>query len=138
MANSRIEPEAAAGKLIRAIQKEWRSEAGRSESVASKAVMHSAYDLRQASKSGSLATVIASGSVSSYLGQPMGSGASAWSPVLRRLKLRVEHQAVVGQYRPLASANLIRQCNSFVLQQSAASFYLSGCGASCSPSAGNF
>ncbi len=48
----------------------------------------------------------------------------------RTLSTRAEN----GQYRPLASANLIRQCNSLVLQQSPASFYLLGCGASCSPS----
>ncbi|MGN8004704.1 hypothetical protein ACTJKQ_16100 [Acidovorax sp. 22279] len=68
MTNSRTELEAAAGKLISAIQKEWHSEAGAPESAASEAVMHSAHELLQASKSGSLATVIGSGSVSSYLG----------------------------------------------------------------------
>ncbi|MBV7462564.1 MULTISPECIES: hypothetical protein [unclassified Acidovorax] len=68
MTNSQTELEAAAGKLISAIQKEWHSEAGQPESAASEAVMHSAHDLLQASKSGSLATVVGSGSVSSYLG----------------------------------------------------------------------
>jgi hypothetical protein len=45
MTNSRTELEAAAGKLISAIQKEWHSEAGEPESAASEAVMHLAHEL---------------------------------------------------------------------------------------------
>lgn len=70
MTHSRTKLEAAAGKLISAIQKEWHCEAGEPESAVSEAVMHSAHELLQASKSGSLATVIGSGPVSSYLGDP--------------------------------------------------------------------
>jgi len=62
--------EAAAGKLIAAIQKEWGIEAGEPESAASENVMHAAHDLLQAaSKFGSIVSVTGSGSVSTFLGE---------------------------------------------------------------------
>ena len=68
MTNSRTALEAAAGKLISAIQKQWHSEVGEPESAASEAIMRAAHEHLQASKSRSLATIIGSGSVSSYPG----------------------------------------------------------------------
>ncbi|MCR8959779.1 hypothetical protein M0765_019150 [Variovorax sp. S2] len=62
--------EAAAGKLIAAIQKEWGIEAGEPESAASENVMHAAHDLLQAaSKFGSIVSVTGLGSVSTFLGE---------------------------------------------------------------------
>ncbi|MFE1572907.1 hypothetical protein ACFIQG_13940 [Comamonas odontotermitis] len=68
MTRSRTGLEAAAGKLITAIQKEWHIEAGEPGAVASENVMHSAHLLLAASKSGSIASVIGSGSISTFLG----------------------------------------------------------------------
>lgn len=63
--------EAAAGKLIAAIQKEWDAEIGETESGVSEKVMHEAHALLQAaSKFGSITNVIGSGSVSTYPGEP--------------------------------------------------------------------
>lgn len=70
MTRSRSPLEAAAGKLIAAIQKEWGFEAGEPESATSENVMHAAHGLLQAaSKFGSLESVIGSSSVSAYLGE---------------------------------------------------------------------
>ena len=69
MTRSRTPLEAAAGKLIAAIQKEWGVEAGEPRSAESENVMHAAHDLLQAaSKFGSIVSVIGSGSVSTFLG----------------------------------------------------------------------
>lgn len=70
MTRSRTPLQAAAGKLIAAIQKEWGIEAGEPESVESENVMHEAHRLLQAaSKFGSIGSVIGSGSVSTFLGE---------------------------------------------------------------------
>lgn len=70
MTRSRTPLEAAAGKLIAAIQKEWDAEIGEPESAVSEKVMHEAHALLQAaSKFGSNTNVIGSGSVSTYLGE---------------------------------------------------------------------
>lgn len=69
MTRARTPIEAAAGKLIAAIQKEWDIEAGEPEAAASESVMHAAHDLLQAaSEFGSIANAIGSGSVSTFLG----------------------------------------------------------------------
>lgn len=70
MTRSRTPLEAAAGKLIAAIQREWGIEAGEPGSAASENVMHAAHELLQAaSKLGSIASVTGSGSVSTFLGE---------------------------------------------------------------------
>lgn len=70
MTRSRTPLEAAAGKLIAAIQKEWGIEAGEPGSAASENVMHAAHHLLQAaSKFGSIVSVTGSGSVSTFLGE---------------------------------------------------------------------
>jgi hypothetical protein len=70
MTRSRTPLEAAAGKLIGAIQKEWGIDAGEPESAESEDVMHAAHDLMQAaSKFGSISNVVGSGSVSTFLGE---------------------------------------------------------------------
>jgi hypothetical protein len=70
MTRLRTPLEAAAGKLIAAIQKEWGIEAGEPESAASEDVMHAAYGLLQAASNfGSIESAIGSGSVAAYLGE---------------------------------------------------------------------
>jgi hypothetical protein len=84
MTSSRTTLEAAAGKLIAAIQKEWGIEAGEPESAASENVMHAAHELLQAaSKFGSIVSVIGSGSGIDVFGRAVGSGPSA-SPAIHR------------------------------------------------------
>lgn len=62
--------EAAAGKLIAAIQKEWHIEAGEPASAASEDVLHTAHKLLQAAmKFGSIKNVVGSDSVSMFLGE---------------------------------------------------------------------
>jgi len=62
--------EAAAGKLIAAIQKEWDMELGEPEAATSYDVMSAAHSLLQAaSKFGSIEGVIGSGSVETFLGE---------------------------------------------------------------------
>lgn len=61
--------EAAAGKLISAIQKEWGEEAGRPESAVSEEVMHTSHDLLQAAvREGSIAGALGTRTVAEFLG----------------------------------------------------------------------
>lgn len=69
MSRRRTPLEAAAGQLISAIQHEWGAETGEPSAVISEEVMHSAHALLQAAKGGSIACVVASGSVSEFLGK---------------------------------------------------------------------
>lgn len=69
MSRHRTPLEAAAGQLISAIQREWGAEAGEPSAVISEEVMHSAHALLRAAKGGSIASVVASGSISEFLGR---------------------------------------------------------------------
>ena len=61
--------EAAAGKLISAIQKEWGEEAGRPESAVSEEVMHASHALLQAAtREGSIASALGARTVAEFLG----------------------------------------------------------------------
>ena len=69
MPRNRTPLEAAAGKLISAIQKEWGPEAGRPESAASEEVLHTAHSLLQAAThDGSIAGAIGTRTVTQFLG----------------------------------------------------------------------
>lgn len=69
MPRNRTPLEAAAGKLIASIQKEWTAEAGRPESAASEEVLHTAHDLLQAAtRDGSIASAIGTRTVAQFLG----------------------------------------------------------------------
>jgi len=69
MPRHRTPLEAAAGKLIVAIQKEWASEAGQPWAARSEKVMHSAHALLLAAcKEGSVKSVVGPGSVRTFLG----------------------------------------------------------------------
>ena len=60
--------EAAAGKLISAIQKEWFDEIGESSADESEQVMHTSHGLLHGAKTGSIAGVLGGGSVPEFLG----------------------------------------------------------------------
>lgn len=69
MPRNRTPLEAAAGKLISAIQREWSAEAGEPSSEISENVMHRSHALLQAAKQGSISSVVGAGTVSDFLGK---------------------------------------------------------------------
>ncbi len=60
--------EAAAGKLISAIQKEWGNEAGEPEAEESEGIMDKGHDLLQAAKNNNVSSVLNGMNVTQYLG----------------------------------------------------------------------
>ena len=69
MPSNRTPLEAAAGKLIAAIQKEWHAEAGEPKAAASEEVMHQSHLLLQSAKrEGSITSVIGPGTLAQFLG----------------------------------------------------------------------
>jgi hypothetical protein len=68
MKPSRSSLEAAAGKLISAVQREWGLELGDPAAAQSEEVMHACHDLLLAAKRGSLAPVLGSKTISQFLG----------------------------------------------------------------------
>lgn len=68
MPRQRTPTEAAAGKLIAAIQKEWGSDLGEPSNAASEYAMEQAHRLLQASKEKRLETLLGNGLVADYLG----------------------------------------------------------------------
>lgn len=68
MPKQRTPTEAAAGKLVTAIQKEWLAELGEHSADASEHVMDQAHQLLQASKAGQLESLLEARCVTDYLG----------------------------------------------------------------------
>ena len=69
MARTRTPLEAAAGKLVSGIQKEWGEEVGEPSSPVSEEVMHTSHSLLQsAAAHGSLSPVLGSASIVEFLG----------------------------------------------------------------------
>ncbi len=69
MPRTRTSLEVAAGKLTSAIQREWGAEVGEPSAAVSEQVMHASHSLLQAAKTGSISSVVGSGSVSEFLGK---------------------------------------------------------------------
>jgi len=69
MPKQRSELEAAAGRLISAIQKEWGAEAGEESAPESEAIMHTSHGLLLAAKSHTLEAELAGLTVAQYLGE---------------------------------------------------------------------
>ena len=69
MPHKRTLLEAAAGKLILAIQKEWGEETGESWSAKSEQVLDMSHDLLQAAKTGSIKEILGGGTVAEFLGK---------------------------------------------------------------------
>lgn len=87
MPRNRSPLEKAAGKLIAAIQKEWVAEMGSPTSGASEQVMHASHLLLQAaSASGSISSVVGTGSVSDFLGQSWVATHASVLPFIRTLE----------------------------------------------------
>jgi len=68
MTKKRTDTEAAAGKLILAIQKEWGEELGHPVAAESEEVMGKGHDLLKAAKANELRKVLDGRTVSEYLG----------------------------------------------------------------------
>jgi len=87
MTRSRAPLEAAAGKLIAAIQKEWDLELGEPWAATSIDVMNAAHSLLQAaSKFGSVETVVGSGSIVTFLGEQWAQAHPRVSPFIEALE----------------------------------------------------
>lgn len=68
MPRNRTDIEAAAGRLISAVQKAWGSELGTSTANTGEHVLGRAHELLRAAQSGTLDAILASGSVADFLG----------------------------------------------------------------------
>jgi hypothetical protein len=68
MSRKRTKLEAAAGKLISAIQKVWTKELGEPEAELSEEVMNRAHDLLKAAKEEQVEALLSGNSVSTFLG----------------------------------------------------------------------
>ena len=69
MTPQRTAQEAAAGKLISAIQKEWTAELGEPRADQSEQAMNRAHDLLQAAKTGKVGECLQGQSITQFLGQ---------------------------------------------------------------------
>ena len=69
MVKNKTKLEAAAGKLITAIQKEWHEEAGEPEADISEDVMDKGHDILQAAKNGNVYSLLNELTVKQYLGE---------------------------------------------------------------------
>lgn len=67
MTKHRTEIEAAAGKLISAIQKEWGKELGEPMALESEEIINKAHDLLQAAKKGNIALILQGRTISEFL-----------------------------------------------------------------------
>jgi hypothetical protein len=95
MAKQLGELEAAAGRLISAIQKEWIAEAGEDSAPESEAVMHTAHDLLQAAKKQDLNTLFAGRSVAQFLGESWVQRHPAVIPAIRELQVLIRRTLAV-------------------------------------------
>jgi hypothetical protein len=96
MSRNRTPLEAAAGKLISSIQKEWGEETGRREADASEEVMHTSHALLQAAaRTGSIGSAIGTGSVAEFLGAQWVTSHPNVLPYIHALEAleRGEHSA---------------------------------------------
>lgn len=68
MKKAKTKIEAAAGKLISSVQKEWGNEAGEPESEESEEVMHKSHDLLSGAKDNNVREVLEGRNVAQFLG----------------------------------------------------------------------
>ncbi len=93
MRPSRTPLEAAAGKLISAIQREWHAEAGEPSALESEEVMHACHGLLKAAKNGSLSAVLGSKTVAQFLGTHWVAAHPNVSAVISELESAAQGQA---------------------------------------------
>ena len=94
MPRERTAVEAAAGKLVSAVQKEWGTELGTPSAEIGDHALGRAHELLQAAKAGTLSALLGSGGVADFLGALWVKRHPAVLPVVREL----ESLAVRGQH----------------------------------------
>jgi hypothetical protein len=90
MPKQRTDLEAAAGKLILAIQQEWDREIGEPSAAESEAVMHSSHGLLQAAKSNAIEALLDGRSVAQYLGPSWVGRHPRVSPAIKSVELLIK------------------------------------------------
>jgi hypothetical protein len=86
MPKERTAIEAAAGKLISAVQREWGAEAGTPEEKLSEQVLYRAHDLLQSAKADSLCAKLGSHGVADYLGASWVGQHLSVMPMIKELE----------------------------------------------------
>jgi hypothetical protein len=94
MPKEKTKTEAAAGRLISAIQKEWNAELGEPGASLSENVMYSAHDLLQARTSESIRSVLGSNSVTEFLGKTWVTRHPAVLPAIAALEQAIASDQV--------------------------------------------
>ena len=89
MRKQRDELEAAAGRLISAIQKEWNAEAGEEVAMESETVMHTSHGLLLAAKSQTLDAELGGRTVAQYLGEDWVRSHSEVARAVQELQLLI-------------------------------------------------
>lgn len=95
MPKQRGELEAAAGRLISAIQKEWSAEAGEKSAPESEAVMNTSHGLLLAAKSQTLDSELGGRTVAQYLGESWVGRHPNVIPAVRELQLLIKGKHAV-------------------------------------------
>ena len=86
MKSQRTAQEAAAGKLISAIQKEWTAELGEPRADQSEQAMNRAHDLLQAAKTGTVRECLNGQTVAQFLGQSWVQQHAAVGPFITSMQ----------------------------------------------------
>ena len=86
MTPQRTAQEAAAGKLISAIQKEWTAELGEPRADQSEQAMNRAHDLLQAAKTGTVRECLNGQTVAQFLGQSWVQQHAAVGPFINSMQ----------------------------------------------------
>lgn len=94
MTKHRTETEAAAGKLISAIQKEWGEELGDPVAVESEEVMSKGHDLLKAAKGKQIQTLLNSRAVADYIGRSWVEKHRSVIPAIEALEEAVSRESV--------------------------------------------
>jgi hypothetical protein len=94
MTKKRTETEAAAGKLITAIQKEWGEELGEPVAVESEEVLSKGHDLLKAAKEKELRAMLNGRTVAEYIGCSWVEEHPSVIPAIEALEGAMSHESV--------------------------------------------
>ena len=95
MPRQRGELEAAAGRLISAIQKEWTAELGMTTAPESEEILHNSHDLLLAAKARSLESELGGRTVAQYLGEEWIDRHPNVIPAVRELQILIKGEHAV-------------------------------------------
>ncbi len=94
MTKRRTAAEAAAGKLISAIQKEWGEELGEPTADEGEDVMGKGHDLLKAAKESELRKLLSGRTVTEFLGRSWVEGHRSVIPAIEALEEAMSHESV--------------------------------------------